>query len=133
MVTPVDGHPPDHVTLEAHRTRDRQHDAQPREGGETAMGDEAVETDTDSQPGDGVEGQRQQHVDRPDPVAPQHPYRDRQPCERDRDDQTGQQHLESSPARPCFDGGAGKGLHTVIGGKPLLGSHDHSRVMKRRV
>jgi hypothetical protein len=42
VMTAVDGDPPDDVTLEAHRPRDRQRDPQRRDRGEAAMSQQAM-------------------------------------------------------------------------------------------
>jgi hypothetical protein len=87
VVAAVDRDPADHVALEAHRPGDRQRDPQPRAGREAAVRNEAMETDDDPQPGDGVEAGCQQHVGEPEAMSPQQPHRGRQPGKRQRDDQ----------------------------------------------
>jgi hypothetical protein len=82
VVAAVDGDPPDDLPLEAHRPRDRQRDAQRRDRGEAAMSQQTMEAHRDPEPGDHVEGQREQDVGEVQAVAPGQPDRRRQPGER---------------------------------------------------
>jgi len=69
VVAAVDGDPADDLTLKAHRSRDRQRDPQRRDRGEAAMSQQAVEAHRHPQPGNHVEGQREQDVGEVQAVA----------------------------------------------------------------
>ena len=96
VMTTVDGDPADDLTLEAHRPRDRQRDAQRRDRREAAMSQQAVEAHRHPEPGDHVESQREQDIGEAQAVAPGQPDRRRQPGERH--DNKRRRHADLGPA-----------------------------------
>jgi hypothetical protein len=96
VVTAVDGDPADDLALEAHRPRDRQRDPQRRDRGEAAMSQQTVKANRHPQPGDEVEGHREQDVGEIQAMAPGQPDRHRQPGERHDDKRD--RHADPGPA-----------------------------------
>jgi hypothetical protein len=82
MVAAVDGDPADHLALEAHRPRDRQRHPQRAAPGEGPVGEQPVEPDGHSQPGDHVKPGREQDICQAQAVTPRQPHGRRQPSER---------------------------------------------------
>jgi hypothetical protein len=82
VVAAVDGDPADDLTLEAHRSRDRKRDPQRRDRGEAAVRQQPVKAHGHPEPGDHVEGHREQDVGQIQAMTPGQPGRCSQPGER---------------------------------------------------